>query len=268
MFYATKGWLGATKLPGLPCTGPLLCSWTRAGTPSNYEVAMTILRRALGWIAHNAALLTAISSIIIAALSLRYAIEAQQRDYEYKELSIQPRLILGGDADAFALSIENDGLGPALIWRIEVVVNGVCETTDGKSQADWGDIFYKFGQEQQKKMYTEPFAGTPVVKKGKTSALEIVNTLYPGDVVPVGKKRTLVTMDQTQSKFLQEIDRTLLTKIQTKFMAAAYAAPIRITVCSLSGRSCGPVGNADQCGKVIKLPRHARPIRPEGEFEN
>jgi hypothetical protein len=53
---------------------------------------------------------TAISSMIIAALSLRYAVEAQRRDFEYRELSIQPRVILGGDADAFALSIENVGV--------------------------------------------------------------------------------------------------------------------------------------------------------------
>lgn len=229
---------------------------------------MKTLRKALDWIAHNAALLTAISSMIIAALSLRYAVEAQRRDFEYRELSIQPRVILGGDAGAFALSIENVGLGPALIWRIEAVVNGVCETTDGKSQADWGDIFDKFGQEQQQKMYTEPFSGTPVVKKGKTSALETVIALYAGDVVPAGKKRTLIEMDPAQSKSLQEIDRGVLATIQTKFMAAAYAAPIRITACSLSGRACNSVGDADQCGKEIKFPRRARPIRPENEFED
>jgi hypothetical protein len=139
---------------------------------------------------------------------------------------------------------------------------------DGKSQADWGDIFYKFGREQQQKMYTEPFSGTPIIKKGKTSVLETVNILYAGDVVPAGKKRTLIEMDQAQSKFLQEIERGVLVSIQTKFMAAAYAAPIRITICSLSGRACNSVGDADQCGKTLRLPRRARPIRPENEFED
>jgi hypothetical protein len=225
------------------------------------------LRTLTVWIARNAALLTAVSSMVIAGLSLKYTIDAQRRDFEYRELSIQPRLVLGGNADAFALSVKNVGVGAALIWRIEVVVNGNCQTTDGKSQVDWATTYRQFVQQQIQKLYTEPFIGTPNRKKGASSVLAHSDILYVGDVIPAGKKPSLIEMDDTQSKFLQQIDRGLLANIQTKFMDAAYAAPIRITICSLSGRSCNVVGVAEQCGRTVKFPRRARPIRPDNEFE-
>jgi hypothetical protein len=71
--------------------------------------------------------------MFIAALSLYHTVDAQRRDLEYKEISIQPRPSLLPVFADMSLSIKNLGLGPAVIQQIDFEQDGQTRANGRRS---------------------------------------------------------------------------------------------------------------------------------------
>jgi hypothetical protein len=199
------------------------------------------------WIGQNAALLTAISSMLIAAASLYYAVDAQRTDRAYKEVAIQPRLWLGGDWDDLSLTFINRGLGPAIIDSIVLKVGDKCKSTDDFEPDEWAEVFTAFANEIIDGLYTKTLPPMPWVKGGKRNYDVQTDILRVGDSVRPGDKKFIIRLDPGTLKELTQIDSTELLRAKQKFAIAAFNVPIRIVACSATGRTCGVIGRAAGC---------------------
>ena len=80
------------------------------------------------------AIVISILSLGVAAFSLYFSISTQQLDRVYKEVSILPRLAIKLDVENFSISLDNSGLGPAVIHRVRFAIAGKCyDSDDSKS---------------------------------------------------------------------------------------------------------------------------------------
>src|ERR1035437_3828065 len=82
--------------------------------------------RVVGLVTRNASSILAISSLLIAGMSLYLTIQAQDDDRTYKELLIKPSLALRAHTVDWSVAIANDGLGPAQIKDIIYQFGGDC----------------------------------------------------------------------------------------------------------------------------------------------
>jgi hypothetical protein len=86
------------------------------------------------FLGRNMALVISIFSLGVAALSLYFSISTQQLDRVNKEISILPRLAIKLDVENFSISLDNSGLGPAVIHRVRFAIAGKCyDSGDSKS---------------------------------------------------------------------------------------------------------------------------------------
>jgi hypothetical protein len=199
------------------------------------------------WISQNAALLTAISSMLIAAASLYYTIDAQRTDREYKEVAIQPRLWLGGDWEDLSLTFMNTGLGPAIIDSIVLKVGDKCKSTDDFEPDEWAEVFTTFATENIDGLFAKTLPPMPWVKGGKRKYDTQTDILRVGDTVRPGDKTFIIRLDPGTLKELVQIDSTELLGAKQKFATAAFSIPIRIAACSATGRTCAVIGRAAGC---------------------
>jgi hypothetical protein len=87
-------------------------------------------RIAAAFLGRNIAIVISILSLGVAALSLYFSISTQQLDRVYKEISILPRLAIKLDVENFSISLDNSGLGPAIIHRVRFAIAGKCFDSD------------------------------------------------------------------------------------------------------------------------------------------
>ena len=91
-------------------------------------------RIAAAFLGRNMAIVISILSLGVAAFSLYFSISTQQLDRVYKEVSILPRLAIKLDVENFSISLDNSGLGPAVIHRVRFAIAGKCyDSDDSKS---------------------------------------------------------------------------------------------------------------------------------------
>jgi hypothetical protein len=199
------------------------------------------------WMGRNAALLTAASSMLIAAASLYYAVDAQRTDREYKEVAIQPRMWLGGDWEDLSLTYINTGLGPAIIDSVVLKVGDKCKSTNDFEPDEWAEVFTDFVNENLDELYSKTLPPMPWVRGGKQKYNVQINVLRVGDSVRPGDKKFIIRLDPGTLKELVKIDSTELLGARQKFSAAAFKLPIRIVACSATGRTCGVIGRAAAC---------------------
>ena len=86
--------------------------------------------RAAAFLARNVSIVISTLSFGVAALSLYFSISTQQLDRVYKEVSILPRLGIKLDVENFSISLDNSGLGPAVIHRVRFAIAGKCYDSD------------------------------------------------------------------------------------------------------------------------------------------
>lgn len=212
---------------------------------------LSSLRRLPSAIAENAAIITAVSSMVIASLSLYFTVNAQRTDLEYKEISIQPRLAMMGLSENMSLSIRNVGLGPAIVKQIDMLVAGKCVTSYGKSQEEWATLHTKFGYEILPELYSKTLPPMPWKKGGKTRYNVEFNLINPGDAVRAGEDVYFVKLDEGTLKELSQVDIDDFAKAKSAFYVAAVAVPLRVEYCSATERMCGLIGpRMPQCGNV------------------
>jgi hypothetical protein len=226
----------------------------RNGTPgTNAAVMRRFLRRnALAL----ASLVVAASSLFVAIISLRYSVNAQKEDAEYKELSIQPRLQVA--AGNFSVLLENVGLGPAELRRVIFFDNDRCFDTDAVH--DWNQG-HKFFDDFSNAVVNYILIGMPAITDKKSAAIPIPKVSVPttGVILKAGETLSLVSFDpQEMTAYLAAL--TKLTNnsasdiVEKQFMHKGITIPIYIRYCSLSGRFCDDAGPREiaDCSKTKK----------------
>jgi hypothetical protein len=185
--------------------------------------------------------------MVIAALSLYFTISAQRTDLQYKEVSIQPRVTLNGSNEDFSFNLRNVGLGPGVVSKITIKSGGKCISSDGKTFAEWNEIYVEFVKELLPIIYDKSLPAMPWTKNGKKKYDIQSDVLVVGDVIPVGEARSLIRLDPGTMRELLQVESTELVVAKQLFANNAYDAPIKIRICSATGRTCGVVGEAAEC---------------------
>ena len=193
----------------------------------------------------NASTIIAVSSMLIAGMSLYFTINAQRLDLEYKEVSIQPRVSLNGVGESLSMVLRNVGLGPAVITDVVLKVAGKCVRARTSSDAEWIKAFQDFTQAIIPDVFTK--ALSPAAWKSKKGFDVESDTIYIEDTIRPGDDRWLVRLDPGSMKEVAQIDRSEFAATKIKFAKSVYDAPIKIRYCSATGRTCGEVGEAGGC---------------------
>lgn len=206
-----------------------------------------MLKKFFGAFAKSASTIVAMSSMFIAALSLYHTVDAQRRDLEYKEISIQPRPSLLPVFADMSLSIKNLGLGPAVISQIDFEQDGKCISSAGKDASEWQRIYAAFLNMTAVTVYSKslpPMSGAPGDKKKFDFE---VDALQVNDTIRAGEDRYLFRLAPGTLKIFRGVDTSAQVAAADKFSRNAYTVPIVIHACSATGRTCMFVGEASAC---------------------
>lgn len=216
---------------------------------------MRMIIAIFGWIGSKAAIIVAMSSMFIAALSLMFTIEAQKTDKEYKEVAIQPRIMLNAQNDDFAWTMRNVGLGPGVVAEIRMKVGGKCISSNDVNAEEWKAKFQQLVDEMQVDVFSKSFPPMPWVKGGKSNFNTEADMLLEEDVIPAGETRVLMRLDAASLKELKQVKGDEFFIAKQKFAEKAFAVPFAVELCSATGRTCGIVGDAKECsnGNVERI---------------
>jgi hypothetical protein len=200
-----------------------------------------------------ASIVVAASSLFVAIISLRYSVEAQKEDAEYKELSIRPRLQVGAGSN-FSVLLENVGLGPAQFQRIIFSDGDHCLDTDAVH--DWPQAD-KFFDEFSNAIMNYVLVGMPASVDKKPLPIPKPKGFVPstGIILKAGESLPLFSFDPNEmdayvAALTKLTDKSAPDIIEKQFMHKGIKIPIYIRYCSLSGRFCdasGPQEIADGC---------------------
>lgn len=185
--------------------------------------------------------------MFIAGLSLYYAVDAQKRDLEYKEISIQPRTSLLPLFEGLSLTLRNLGLGPAVIKQIDFEQNGKCVSSYDKELGEWQKIYGDFLKAVAAEVYTKSLPPMPWIKGGKPQFDYEVDTLQFNDTIRASEDRWLFHLAPGTLKEFLAANSAEQVATSDRFARLAYAVPIIITACSATGRTCMSVGEAKAC---------------------
>src|SRR5690348_4672009 len=108
--------------------------------PDPDQQALPTARRAVEWdaVAAIIASLVGFLALLVAGYTAyvqRYTAEIQNRQVQAQ---VWPYVISGNDDLNFALTVSNQGVGPAIVRSVQVRM-------DGKSQSDWNHIVANMG---------------------------------------------------------------------------------------------------------------------------
>jgi hypothetical protein len=198
------------------------------------------------FLGRNMALVISILSLGVAALSLYFSISTQQLDRVYKEISILPRLAIKLDVDNFSISLDNSGLGPAVIHRVRFAVAGKCyDSDDSKSYRE------KF-REFTEGVFTYGIYKDTIPHRTKDNKpLVLPVTAHPfgeGTTVRPGESFPYVTVDPRAVKDIFAFERVEVIAIKQQFADAVIKVPLSILYCSLTELFCDVAGTEnDMC---------------------
>lgn len=187
------------------------------------------------WIKRNAALIVAVLALFVSAYSVYL-------DRQFKELSIQPRIISEFNGADFSITLRNAGLGPAEISRIVYFFDGRCFEIGQLSLSERSLL----GSHLIKYLYRDVVqgSGTPieVPLPGGVGPQVIIDWSAVPIIVPAGSTRSLFTLSSHQANAIQEKISELhgdeSSGIARRFMAAANGLPMAMSFCSLTGGYC------------------------------
>ncbi|MGY4627236.1 hypothetical protein [Bradyrhizobium sp. USDA 4486] len=176
-----------------------------------------------------------------------YTINAQNADLQYKEIAIQPRAEISPLWEDISLSIQNLGLGPAVVEEIVFEEKGKCISSSGRNLAQWSQEYGDFLKDAGGRVFSNSLPTMPWSKNGKKAYDFEVDLLQQNDTVRANENRYLFRLDEGTRKELQSLDTSLQAAVKHKFAENAIAVPLMIIVCSATKRTCMSVGRAGKC---------------------
>ena len=196
--------------------------------------------------------LVSICALFVSALSLYYAIDAQNTDREYKELAVIPHLSVDRFGSELNVFFKNVGIGPAVIRRVKYISSKGCVASDSMSASEWAEKHFEIENRSFNEFLDDAFSVQPDnVLKGST-----LNTtsIIPGNTYSVGDKVTVFTILEARQIF-QKMGENRSSRVLKRFVELQL--PLGIEYCSLTGKSCAQFNMSyidDKCAKLQPRP--------------
>jgi hypothetical protein len=187
-------------------------------------------------LARNMPLVISILSLGVAALSLYFSISTQQLDKMYKEVSILPRLVIHINLDDFSISLQNLGLGPALIERVRFGIAGKCyDSMDAdryeKMLHEFTDSVLIYG------VYKDTIPHR--TKDNKPLVLPVFGRSFGGGTtIRPGDSFRYIYVDPQAIKDILAFERVDVVAIKQQFSDAVAKVPLSILYCSATEVFC------------------------------
>lgn len=194
------------------------------------------LRRFIGG---NGSSIIALSSMLIALVSLVVAIQSQGRDREYKELAIRPHVAVGAHVSDFSFGYTNAGYGHAFIDRISFGYDGKCYSSDRLSEDAFDEAYSKFIEQAANDLY---ISGAPSDMDRKIKSFNVtLDPLLVGGTIRAGEKYSMFYFEPDTLKALLAVNSEILTRYRNAFAKAASKLPLSVRYCSATGLYCEDV---------------------------
>lgn len=208
------------------------------------------------FVAQNVSSILAISSLLIAGMSLYLTIQAQDDDRTYKELLIKPSLALRAHTADWSVAIANDGLGPAEIKDIIYQFGDECiSILDAEGKISRTN-YYKVQNALTSRFVNDIFS-FQIPNTSPTALTTRGQILLPETIIGVGKEIVLFRIDDTSLETLKTklnaLEMNFHQSLLEKFTALALTLPISIKFCSMSEKYCKTVEPEGETGKRCKF---------------
>jgi hypothetical protein len=211
-------------------------------------------KRIRTFVEKNVSAVIAISSLLIAGLSLYLTIQAQNDDRAYKELLIKPALALRAHTADWSVAIGNDGLGPAQGKDIIYQFGDECISMLDPDGAISRTNYYKVQNALTSRFIADIFS-FQIPNTTPTALSTRGQVVLPSTIIAVGKEVVLFRIDdpslETLKSKLNALDTGFHQSLLDKFTALALTLPISIKFCSMSEKYCKTVepegGNGKRC---------------------
>lgn len=199
------------------------------------------VKRPTAFVARNGNSIIAVSSVLIACLSLYFTIQAQNDDRAYKELLIKPSLSRQAHSVDFSVVIANVGLGPAQIKDILYQFGGECismvDANGELSRASYDKVIDGLNTRFLNDIFSFGIPNT-----APTAITTRNHVLFPEEIIGVGKEVVLFRVDDSSLEMfrtkMKALDVKLTQSLIDQFTARALTLPISIKYCSMSGKYC------------------------------
>jgi hypothetical protein len=201
------------------------------------------IKRFIGFIGTNVAVIVALSSLFVACLSVYFTIQAQKADIEYKELAIRPAVGIGADVSNFSIFLTNAGYGHAIVRRVVLGVDGKCYSSD--NEATFEEAYSRFSTYVLGEIYQKSYPQVDV--KGLRDVFVTAGgILDAGAVIRAGDKFQIFYLEPAALAQLTKLDLKTITEIRNKFGRAVSMMPFRVEYCSATGKYCEIVDTKNQ----------------------
>jgi hypothetical protein len=203
------------------------------------------LKRVLGFVAKNVAVIVALSSLFVACLSLYFTIQAQKADMTYKELAIRPAVGIGADVSNFTIYLTNSGYGHAIVHRVAFGVEGKCYSSDMPDETAYEDAYSRFEFYILNEVYQKSYPATDI-KSLRDVFVTTGGHLDNGSVIRADEKFQMFYLEPAALALLTKLDLKTLTGIRNNFSRAVSTMPLRIEYCSATGQYCEIIDTKNQ----------------------
>jgi hypothetical protein len=204
---------------------------------------MKVIKKILGSIASNVAVIVALSSFFVACLSLYFTIQAQKTDMEYKELAIRPTLGIGADVSNFSIYLTNSGYGHAIVHRVSLGVEGKCYSSD--DEASFDEAYSRFEVSVLNEVYQKSYPPADI-KSLRDVFVTGGGHVDNGSVIRAGERFQMFYLEPAALALLTKLDLKTLTGIRNNFARAVSMMPYRVEYCSATGKYCEIIDTRNQ----------------------
>lgn len=204
---------------------------------------MKYVKRLLGFFGANAAVITALSSLFVACLSLYFTIQAQNADIAYKELAIRPTLGIGADVSNFSIYLTNSGYGHAIVHRVAIGVEGKCYSSD--DEATFDEAYNRFEVSVLNEVFQKSYPPGDI-KSLRDVFITGGGHVDNGSVIRAGEKFQMFYLEPAALALLTKLDLKTLTGIRNSFARAVSMLPYRVEYCSATGKYCEVIDTKNQ----------------------
>jgi hypothetical protein len=190
-------------------------------------------------------LAVSIASLGVATRAVMLAETIQERDREYKELGMRPKLSFG-TSSIFTWRIKNSGLGPAVIKRWAMRFDDKCITTDRFTLP----VMTEMHDQTANRLLHTAFAALDLPQQ-PTHYSHTVGLLAQGFHIDRGEEYSLFRLAPEALAAIQQRIGSMGGEEQrqamVRFYALAISMPIALTYCSVSGVFCETIGSPEIC---------------------
>jgi hypothetical protein len=201
---------------------------------------------ALKLISANTATVIALCSLAIALCSLCATLLSQMADREYRELMIRPFFSFSVNTKDLSVGFRNNGLGPAVIVDTAYRDGDECLSVgDANSHKINTENVKRVASDIGDRLFTQVFTfAIPTKSPGiKVERLnQYGSVLIPGSILETGRELWIFRIpDDTLNEFRQDLNTlqpSTVGSFMENFFEAAWALPISLRYCSMSGKYC------------------------------